>query len=184
MKFEVEQKFRVPSAVEIESRLASMSAKIEEPVEQVDTYYAHPCRDFWKTDEALRIRRVGGKSWITYKGPKLDKTTKTRHEIDLPLPTEDDDADAFRKLLEALGFSKVADVRKRRRKVDIHWNGKAIEGALDEVEGVGTFVELEIVTTKNDVDEAKSLLASLAEHLGLRENERRSYLELLLAERK
>ena len=44
-----------------------------------------PCRDFAQTDEALRIRTVGDTSFVTYKGPKLDATTKTRRELELPL---------------------------------------------------------------------------------------------------
>ena len=53
-----------------------------EPAEQVDTYFSHPARDFAATDEALRIRSIDQENFVTYKGPKLDATTKTRREID------------------------------------------------------------------------------------------------------
>jgi predicted adenylyl cyclase CyaB len=67
-------------------------------------------------------------------------------------------------------------------------NGATIEAALDNVVGVGTFVELEVAVdfTSNDmrkVDAAKRALAEVAAQLGLADAERRSYLELLLAAR-
>jgi adenylate cyclase class IV len=45
---------------------------------------------------------------------------------------------------------------------------------------VGTFVELEIVSDEEGVEQAKKHLATLAGELGLSGSERRSYLELLL----
>ena len=48
---------------------------------QVDEYYAHPARDFAITDEALRLRTENNLTVITYKGPKLDRETKTREEF-------------------------------------------------------------------------------------------------------
>lgn len=179
MKYEVEQKFRVADAGALEARLTAMQAKIHKPSLQVDIYYAHPCRDFSQTDEALRIRREGDQSWITYKGPKLDKTTKTRHEIDLALPSADEE-DGFGSLLEALGFTKVREVRKHRRKVELTWQGQEVDAALDEVEGLGTFIELEILTSQDKMEAAKRCLGELARHLELGQSERRSYLELLL----
>ena len=65
--------------------MIELGATIEPPVVQVDQYFAHPARDFAQTDEALRLRRVGKQNFITYKGSKIDATTKTRREIELPL---------------------------------------------------------------------------------------------------
>jgi len=48
--------------------------------EQSDTYFAAPYRDFAKTDEALRIRSLGGQAVLTYKGPKLDKRLQNREK--------------------------------------------------------------------------------------------------------
>ena len=59
MNYEVEQKFRVNDMLAVEHALRRLGAHIEPPQLQVDCYFAHPARDFAKTDEALRIRRVG-----------------------------------------------------------------------------------------------------------------------------
>jgi adenylate cyclase, class 2 len=180
MRFEVEQKHPVDDSQAFLARLAEWGVTIEPAATQVDQYFAHPARDFARTDEALRIRTIGSQSFITYKGPKLDAATKTRREIELPLDSQDGDGSQFRELLLALGFSSVAEVRKERRPFLIRRDGVKVVGALDDVHYVGSFVEIEIVTDDAGLEAAKRTIAELAEELGLGPAERRSYLELLL----
>jgi adenylate cyclase class 2 len=182
--YEVEQKFHAPELCDLERRLLEMGARPGEPIEQVDCYFAHPARDFELTDEALRIRRVGTRCSVTYKGPKIDATTKTRREIDLPLPTGETVADQYAGLLETLGFRRVAEVRKRRRPLKLPWRDVLVDIALDEVDEVGSFVELELISESSELEVAKQHIADLAGTLGLARNERRSYLELLLESRR
>jgi adenylate cyclase class 2 len=180
MMFEVEQKFPLADLAALAARLAALGATISPPQTEVDLYFAHPARDFAKTDEALRIRRKGQSHYLTYKGPKIDATTKTRREIELPLGSGETTAAAWTGLLQTLGFTLVAEVRKSRRKAGIAWQGRRIEASLDEVEGLGTFAELELVVAEEELEPAKDCIASLAATLGLSGGERRSYLELLL----
>jgi adenylate cyclase class 2 len=79
-----------------------------------------------------------------------------------------------------LGFKPVATVRKERRQFEIHSQGRCVEGALDDVDGVGTFIELELRANENNLEGAKQVIQELAEELGLGLSERRSYLEMLL----
>ena len=181
MSLEVEQKFRVADWADIERRLQGLAAEIERPAAQSDLYFAHPSRDFAQTDEALRIRRVGRRNFVTYKGPKLDATTKTRRELELPLTPGERSAAGFAELLSTLGFRPVREVGKLRRRAVVAWQGRQVEVALDEVEGLGRFVELELQAEPAAADAARATLASLAAELGLSQSERRSYLELLLA---
>jgi adenylate cyclase class 2 len=180
MTYEVEQKFPVDDLLRVERLLSELGAVPEPPRVQIDRYFAHPARDFAKTDEALRIRRVGQQNYVTYKGPKLDATTKTRRELELDLETGDAGFHRFSELLTALGFQPVADVRKTRRPFELRWEGRIVEAALDEVSDVGRFVELELIVSADEVEAAKACLVSLAERLQLSNSERRSYLELLL----
>ncbi len=181
MHLEVEQKFRVASLAAVRRRVAELGGKFAEPIDQVDTYFAHPSRDFAQTDEALRLRQVGDLTWITYKGPKLDRQTKTRRELELPLPAEPAAFQQFTELLTALGFRPVASVRKRREAAHMRWAGMEVEVALDTVADVGQFVELEISADATSLEMAKGCLTSLAKQAGLSGSERRSYLEMLLA---
>ena len=107
-----------------------MATLIEE-----DYYYSHPCRDFLATDEALRIRvPTQGKPRITYKGPRLPGAgLKERMEIEVEAPPE------LQRILEALGFYPTLTVRKTRSYYRL---GKA-KITLDEVEGLGCFIEVE-----------------------------------------
>ena len=180
MFFEVEQKFPVDDPSAIRKRLAALGATAVGTHEQIDRYFAHPARDFARTDEALRLRRVGEDNYITYKGPKIDATTKTRREIELALPPGSSYAVDFSKLLVALGFSPVGEVHKTRQEMLIDWEGRGVHIALDDVAGVGTFLELELRAEDADLAAAKSCLASLAAAMQLSGGERRSYLELLL----
>jgi len=180
-KFEVEQKFRVADLTEVRQRLVGLGAEFAEPIDQADTYFSHPVRNFAQTDEALRLRRVGEENRITYKGPKIDLETKTRRELELPLADGIAAFEQYVELLLTLGFGQVATVRKRREAGSLTWQGHEVEVALDTVEGVGQFAELEIAADESGLVAAKGAIASLAEEAGLTRSERRSYLEMLLA---
>ncbi len=182
MSFEVEQKYRVADFSEVRRVLADLGAKAGETVTQVDVYFAHPGRDFGATDEALRIRRVGDVNCLTYKGPKIDATTKTRREVELEIAPGEQGATIGNQLLEALGFCPVAKVSKVRCVYHFQRDSSMIELALDKVERVGTFVELEIMADgEADIEPARQAIAAMAAELKLTEVERRGYLELLLA---
>ncbi|HWG90542.1 MAG TPA: class IV adenylate cyclase [Candidatus Thermoplasmatota archaeon] len=141
--------------------------------DQRDTYYRHPGRDFGTTDEALRLRRVDDRAELTYKGPKLDAHTKARREITTQVP----DPEAMDEILQALGFEPVASVRKHRRSFQVD----RFEVDLDEVEGLGMFVEVEVmVPDEREFDSLRSQIFQLLADLGAGTPERRSYLELLL----
>lgn len=165
-------KAAVPASVEDALR-ASLGTPLRTE-EHADLYLAHPARDLARTDEALRLSSRGGRADITYKGPKLDARTKARREIVVPV----EDAGAARALLEALGFVPVMEVRKRRSL----FRHAGFEVALDEVPGLGTFVELERQLPEGAPrDGAERDAAALLASWGLAGTERRSYLELLLA---
>ncbi len=145
---------------------------------QEDLYFQHPCRDFAETDEALRIRikKFNGhfEAFLTYKGPKLDRISKTRREIEVPI----NDVDAYIDILHSLGFREVISVEKTREKYYVE---KGITITLDEVEGLGKFIEIEELAGGDvSIDQEVENLKRLLLDLGVRKFERRSYLELLL----
>lgn len=188
MHYEVEQKYRVASHKPVVAALAVLDADISDPIEQIDCYYRHPQRDFAQTDEAFRLRSVGERNYLTYKGPKLDQSTKTRREEEVGLADGDEARERCDAILRHLGFEPAATVRKHRVVATTTNHGVTAEIALDDVEHVGHFVELEVSVDTDApdsaaMDAAKQVLAQLAQELSLSEVERRSYLELLLAER-
>ena len=147
--------------------------KVETEI-QSDTYFAAPHRDFAKTDEALRIRSENGRSVVTYKGPKLDKVSKTREEFETPV-----DEVTFTKILHALGFSEAGIVRKIR---EVFKAGE-ITVSLDAVEGLGEFMEVEIMAeNEKDLDILRQSLFEFLKRFGVGEKDsiRTSYLEMVL----
>lgn len=180
MHFEVEQKYRTDAIDAVRQRLCVLGAQAGELLSQNDVYYAHPQRDFAATDEAMRLRRAGQCNCFTYKGPKIDAETKTRREVELKIAAGDAGAQQGDELLLALGFRRVAEVCKQRQCYHVARGRWTIEVSLDEVEGLGPFVELEIVASEAEVDSAQQAIARLADELGLSRVERSSYLELLL----
>ncbi len=135
--FEVENKFPVPDLAAVEQRLQAYGAQFGQAVEQVDHYFAHPVRDFAKTDEALRLRRIGDSNFVTYKGPKIDQATKTRQELELPLAAGQDLVPRYAQLLLALGFRSVAEVMKRRRSGDFTWQQWSVDSDAGRSGGPG-----------------------------------------------
>jgi adenylate cyclase class 2 len=180
---EVEVKYAGADFPALEGRLRQWGAREDPPRTDADHYFNAPDRDFAVTDEALRLRRIGERNLVTYKGPKVDPQTKTRTEIEVPLAPGDRAADDFARLLTRLGYRPVAVVRKSRRLFHLSRGGFALEVTLDDVEGVGRFAELEIQAPEDQLDAARKLLLQTAAELGLSTGERRSYLELLLAAR-
>ncbi len=180
MPYEVEMKFPLPTGSDLTSILHELGAIASKPKGQRDRYFNHPTRDFVQTDEALRLRDEDGTVHLTYKGPKLDTTTKTREEIEIPLGLGEGDVVSLVRILQKLGFREVAVVSKRRQEFLASWEQVQTTLSIDDVDGVGRFIEIEQVASPATLDRARESLARLATHLGLGPGERRSYLELLL----
>lgn len=168
IEFEVKAPVPPPLAEALRARLGEPEA-VEA---HVDAYWRHPVRDFRATDEALRLSRRGDRVELTYKGPRLDSRTKARREVVLAV---DDEAKAA-SLLEALGFARAAEVRKTRAL----YRHAGFEVALDDVPGLGLFVELERALPEGAAREGAERDAfALLAAWGLHATERASYLELL-----
>jgi adenylate cyclase class 2 len=177
---EIEMKFPVFDFGAVCEKLAKWQARADPAREEADHYYNAPDRDFARTDEALRLRRVGTSNVVTYKGPKQAGPTKTRTEIEVHLEDGGDAAEDFCRLLTHLGYRAVAVVRKKRTCHHFERGGFALQACLDDVERVGRFVEVEIVAPEDKKAQAQDVIVQAAADMGLKDAERRSYLELFL----
>ena len=178
--------------IEIEVKAKCDPQKVREildsPIKIVyeeDHYLNHPCRDFSKTDEALRIRITRSKDKeaieITYKGPKIDLISKSREEITVKIGDIKNFL-SIKELFSKLGFKEVGIIKKRREIYEM--GGTKIY--LDYVEGyisgqkisLGWFVEVEVIAeySSENVEKVLNILKSLTDSPPIRE----SYLELLL----
>jgi len=170
--FEVEAKIRVADLPKIRARLVQIGAASPISTDQRDVYYNHPARDFGTTDEALRLRYEGDRCTVTYKGPKLISTgSKTREEFNVAVES----GDIMEEVLQRLGFRLFAEVRKHREEFTL---GTA-HVALDVVEGLGPFVEIEVMVHEQGSD-AEKQIERIKGELGIEgDHVPQSYLELL-----
>ncbi len=177
---EVELKFPVADFAALAQRLSERGAQAAAVREEIDHYFNAPDRDFARTDEAFRLRRVGAKNFLTYKGPKQVAAVKIRTELEVPLPDGDDSAAQFTQLLVHLGYRPVAVVTKHRRMYPLRRGDFQLTICLDEVERLGRFAEVEILAPDEQTDAARQVLQEVAAQLGLSDVERRSYLGMIL----
>jgi len=175
--YEVEMKVRADLAA-VAAALEDADATHLGTVEQTDTYYDAPHRDFAARDEALRLREEREEGAVdvamTYKGPLVESASKTRRELETGI----DDGAVMAAMLDALGFSPAETVEKRRRRYEL----EGFVVTLDEVTGLGDFVEIDAEATEDAIEPTRERAVEILEALGLdpAEQIRASYLELLL----
>lgn len=177
---EVEVKIRVNDINSLISLFLDKGFERESYVEEIDTYYTSKFHDFKANDEALRIRTscnlVSGKieSFVTYKGKKLDDISMSRLELETGVM----DAEVMDRIFTSIGLIPVTPVKKKR----LSLTKGNITACIDDVEGLGGFLELEIIV--EDESMRKSALADIEiilNTLGLcmADTIRTSYLSML-----
>ncbi len=177
--WEVEQKYKVADREAFFRRLTEQGFTLSHTESNCDEYFRHPSRNFRETDEALRLRRIDNHAVMTYKGPKKGGNVKTRQEIELPIG--DEDFEKWSETFQKLGFEVAAQVKKSRQ-VYRHQDPAQPLVTFDDVEGVGTYAEVEMIANSEaELEAAQNVVRATAGQLGLEELERRSYLGMLLA---
>ncbi len=174
---EVEAKFAVRDQEDVRARLNRKGVQMGLRQQERDVYYNAPHRDFGKTDEALRVRYDDAGFTVTYKGPKVRVGgAKAREEFNLAVAS----GETLEEILSRLGFRRAATVSKMREFYEIG----DVTVTLDDVEGLGTFVEIEILT-EDDKEDAADRIGAIAKELGVDGPPiYTSYLEMLLSKQR
>jgi adenylate cyclase class 2 len=173
---EVELKVKVPSLEPVRKQLLENGAVCSGRIHEHDIYYNAPHRDFGVTDEAVRVRYTNDHAVVTYKGAKIKKFgLKAREELN----TAVESGEVFETMLTRLGFTKTTEVNKWRE--NYRFSDSAI--SLDEVDELGTFVEIEVMA-EDENSNAAVVIEKIAKEIGVSgEPILASYLELLLSKR-
>jgi len=160
---EIEIKLRVDDFADLENRLTERGCMLSMPISQHDVIYslkgsAEEFESAREGDVIIRIRHLQDSAELNLKQQRSNEMDNLEYE------TKVADPEATHEILTTLGWKPVIEVKKIRRK------GKVgeYEICLDEVEGLGTFVELEKLTTEDSDPAAirEELFATL-EALGL-----------------
>lgn len=162
--YEVEVKAVLRDKAAVMKALEALGASFSEPTTEADTLYAKETADmeaYNRNADFLRIR-VRGNGEIIF----TLKHHPTRHEgrpDSMPLEHETSvgSKEEMEKMILLMGYQEVVKTDKVRQKGRV---GKW-EACIDEVEGLGSFIELEELTdgteSKRVIDEMLSFLGAL-----------------------
>ncbi|MFW9994929.1 MAG: class IV adenylate cyclase [Candidatus Odinarchaeota archaeon] len=155
-------------------------------VKEVD-FYLDRGYELARDDKVLRIRSStlenSSSTELTFKGGKFSDKVKSRQEI--AIQVEETDAETVIEFFKQLGFLVAGIVRKERIYWQLEQNGYEFQVSLYRVEDVGTFLEIETLSSMKDKDEAEKRVHDLLD-LILGEEARksksilRSYVDILL----
>lgn len=191
---EVEIKVRILDPTKIRKKFEEHKGIYKLSLQHEDTYFNMPkgLRDFKKTDEALRLRQSieFNKStrvikqkvnhYITYKGKKLDNSTKTRKEIDIKI----EDFNRMKKLLKELGFQEILTVKKKRELYEFKFKNYHINALIDYLPILDQyFIEVEcLLNSPEKLEDSKEILFEFLSLFNIKKEEsiRKSYLELIV----
>jgi adenylate cyclase class 2 len=135
---ETEVKVRFPAGAEAaRERItrAGYSIKEDRTLES-DQVFDLADGELKRSDQLLRLRRIGERSTVTYKGPGMRGRHKQREEIEFDVS----DAGNFAKALDRLGYAPRFRYEKYRTK--FARQGEPGEVTIDETP-IGVFLELE-----------------------------------------
>jgi adenylate cyclase class 2 len=145
---EIEIKVRVSEAANLKKFL-KRDAKFLDENYQKDEYFSPAHRDFLAVkpvEEWLRLRTSGKKFGITYKNWHYDHKSIS-HYCD-EYETEVADLEQMRRIFAALDMKPLVTVEKTRRR----WRYQDYEISLDQVTGLGDFVEVEYKAAETPAD--------------------------------
>jgi len=161
---EVEQKFSLLSPDVARARLVAFGGQPRGTRRQRDVYFDAPTRSFLAnptSSEWLRLRHQDDAVTLNYKlWYPLDEAVKTHCD---EFETRVANGEAMRLTLEALGYSELVVVAKTRDE----WALDDVLVAIDEVEGLGGFIEFEYAGRGCTVDEAHRVLSRTVARLDL-----------------
>jgi len=181
MALEIEIKLPIESPEAVKEGLRTMGFSPEETWTQEDTYFNSKEFDLRRQDKALRLREevhpAGGRKMYTlnYKGPKLDAISMSRTELEMEIT----DPKTMEDILRGLGYDPV-DIRVKKERTSFRRG--SLTAALDQVEGLGTFLELERMgTDEEDREKGTEKMEQVITELGysMADTVRTSYLTQL-----
>jgi len=156
---EIEIKFPLQNPEEVISKLNSIAEITKQDVEQEDTYFVPPHRNFVKANpikEWLRIRKSVKGTVLNYKNWHY-KDGKTTHCDEYE--TIVTNVKALEQIFNSLNLNPVIIVNKKRST----WALDRVEVAVDHVEGLGWFIELE---AKDEFESVEAATKHLHNTLG------------------
>lgn len=133
---EIEVKIRIDDLADVNEKILSQGAILtKERHSHDDTFYDLPSLELRRKHNALRVRKLNKKTFLTFKGPEQkSRKFKIREEYETEVKNERH----LRKILKSLGLQPVFQYTKFRTV----FRKKRLTICLDETP-IGNFLELE-----------------------------------------
>lgn len=172
---EIELKFKVDNLEELINKLKEEQCEISSIKLQNDTIYVQNLDDTESKEGSvwLRVRKENDKIELNYK--KQSKKKMESEEIEFEVSSYE----LANQFLKALGYLPWVEVNKKRR----YSNYKEYNICIDEVEKLGSFVELEILVDKDNKEDYELALLEVAKKLGINPDKRiNSHYDTMISE--
>ena len=172
---EIELKFKVDNLEELINKLKEEQCEISSIKLQNDTIYVQNLDDTESKEDSvwLRVRKENDKIELNYK--KQSKKKMESEEIEFEVSSYE----LANQFLKALGYLPWVEVNKKRR----YSNYKEYNICIDEVEKLGSFVELEILVDKDNKEDYELALLEVAKKLGINPDKRiNSHYDTMISE--
>lgn len=159
---EIEIKARLRDVERFQASLSQHGIEVPAEVRQVDSIYVSKEFTFaeskGKYKPILRLREQSGAFRLTLKRDLSDDLDSIEYETEVGNPTD------VHAILDELGYHFVLRISKTRRAFVL----KTFKVCLDDVEGLGTFVEIECLSKiGEDVVVIRNILWQMLSELGI-----------------
>lgn len=167
---EIEVRARISDASKIKDLLQTKAEFVESSSEN-DLYLRH--ESDVERSLVLRIRRKENRSFLTFKGKSKGDDTAWL-DVDLPLSHPDD----LENLLLGSGYTEVVRINKHRST----YQGQDFEINLDEIDNLGSFIEIEGRGTDSNRTAVEQKITQYLIALGVQKSDiiRKGYVTLML----
>lgn len=163
---EIEIKARLRDKTAITRKLKTLGCVFEKPITQQDTVYAEHVGSLvaFRTNKVfLRLRvKNGSKTFFTLKKRGVNDLDAIEHEMEVS------SKDEMEKILFLMGYREAVRVRKVREVT--RYDGCEI--CVDEVEGLGSFIEMETLTEEADSEAVQDKMFQFFLSLGVKPEDR------------
>ncbi len=160
---ETEVKARVNDIEFIKNKLISLGCLFSDPIIQNDSvFFENGIKpENGRGIPAFRIRDEGTRFLFTLKIPEANDLDKIEREMEITDPK------TMKEMLELINFRET--IRLNKKRIKCKYNGYEI--CLDDVEGLGQFIEVEKITDEN-AEKVQEELFNFLISLGVKKEDR------------
>ena len=163
---EIEIKAKLRDKKSVMKKLGDFGCKFEPKITQEDVVFSEKIgsvEKYMSNKNFLRLRvKNNGKILFTIKQRQKNHLDKIEHEVEISSKEE------MKKALLLIGYKEAVGIKKTR--VITHYDGREI--CLDEVEGLGDFIEMETLVSDGDAEKIQEEMFKFFEKIGIKPDDR------------